>query len=214
MVNSLPEKQKFAKSTIKKLRQVYPGAHCALYHHSPFQLLIATILSAQCTDERVNKVTPPLFKKFPDVKDFASAKIKDLENLVRSTGFYKNKAKNIKACAQTLMKNHDSQVPKTMNELVSLPGVGRKTANVLLGNAYGIPGVVVDTHVGRLSRRMGFTKQKNPEIIERELETIFQKKDWIDLSHLLIFHGRALCDARKPKCDDCFLNKQCLKVGI
>jgi endonuclease III len=215
-----PEARKArAARIIDLLEDNYADAHCSLTHSNSFELLISTILSAQCTDARVNMVTPGLFKKYPTPQAFALARVEDIEKEVKSTGFYRNKAKNIKACSELLVAKYGGQVPQTLEELIALPGVGRKTANVILGNAFGTPGIVVDTHVGRLSYRLGLTvspqaKAKNPEVIERELEQIIEKKHWIDLAHLLIYHGRAICDARKPKCNQCFLAKMCPRLGV
>lgn len=200
-----------AQLIIALLKKQYPNAHCALDHKTPFQLLIATILSAQCTDERVNKVTPQLFQKFPDAKTMAKARIVDLENLIRSTGFFKNKAKNIKACSEELVKKYKGEVPQTMELLHALPGVGRKTANVVLGNSYGIPGLVVDTHVMRLSNRFGFVKGTDAVKIELALQKLVPQEEWTMYSHYLIFHGRQVCKARSPSCETCFLNKICPK---
>ncbi len=195
---------------LKALKQHYPEAHCALDYQNPFQLLIATILSAQCTDERVNKVTPPLFKKYPDAKSMSVADVLDLEKLIHSAGFYKNKAKNIKACCEILFEKHNNKVPADLRALVQLPGVGRKTANVVLGNAFGIAsGVVVDTHVTRLSKRLGWVKIDDAVKIEQILNTICPESDWIMLSHYLISHGRVVCKARSPQCEDCFLLNSC-----
>ncbi len=194
------------------LKKTYPDAHCVLGHQNPFQLLCATILSAQCTDERVNKVTPALFKKYPGAAAFSKASLKDVEELVKSTGFYKNKARSIVECAKAIVEKYGGQIPKTLEELTSLRGVGRKTANVVLGNAYGIPGLVVDTHVGRLSRRLGFTKQKDPVKVEFELMKIVPKQEWTLFSHLLIYHGRNRCTARKPDCVHCELTDLCPKI--
>lgn len=197
------------------LKKYYPDAHCALNFENPLQLLIATILSAQCTDERVNIVTEKLFVKYPDVHAYANAEVEELEKDIHSTGFYKNKAKNIKSCCQTLVKKHDGIVPKDLNQLVDLAGVGRKTANVVLGNAFNIAsGVVVDTHVTRLSNRLGFVKGKNAEILERELGVLVPQKNWIMFPHWLISHGRKVCKARKPQCHVCFLDDDCPKRGV
>jgi endonuclease III len=202
-------------ATVRALKDFYPGAHCALDHETPFQLLIATILSAQCTDERVNRVTPELFKIFPGPQEMALAPVEKLEELVRSTGFFQNKAKNIKGCAQSLVLQYGGQVPQTLDELVELPGVGRKTANVVLGNAFGIiSGIVVDTHVSRLASRWKWTKSENAVVIERDLQKKIMHEDWILISHLMIFHGRALCTARSPKCDKCFLFDRCPRAGV
>lgn len=201
-----------AELALSLLKENYPDAHCALDHESPFQLLIATILSAQCTDERVNIVTKSLFAAYPDPKKMATASLKSLEELVRSTGFFKNKAKNIKSCAEILVEKYRAKVPQNLEALVELPGVGRKTANVVLGNAFGIAsGVVVDTHVTRLSQRFGWTKSENAVVIERELSKRIPKVDWILVSHLLISHGRAICKARSPRCQQCFLADHCPK---
>ena len=198
------------KTIISRLRKEFPDAKCALEHETPHQLLVSTILSAQCTDARVNMVTPSLFKKYKTVKDFASANLKELEKEIYSTGFYKNKAKSIIASAQVLLEKFQEKIPQTVDELTSLPGVGRKTANVVLGTAFNIAmGIVVDTHVSRLSQRLGFTKQTNAEKIEQDLMSIVPKKHWILFSHWMILHGRKTCDARKPKCKDCVLNDVC-----
>lgn len=197
-------------TVLKFLKKHYPDAHCALDYKSPFQLLIATILSAQCTDERVNKVTPPLFKKYKDASAMSKASLEDLESLIRSAGFYKNKAKNIKACCEIIVREHQNQVPQTMEDLVRLPGVGRKTANVVLGNAFGIAsGVVVDTHVTRLSKRLGWVKTDNAVQIEQILNEFCPQADWVMLSHYLISHGRTICKARSPQCEKCFLLSSC-----
>jgi endonuclease-3 len=192
------------------LRTTYPDAHCELDHKGPFQLLIATILSAQCTDVRVNMVTPALFKKYPDAKTLAAAKQEDVEELIRSTGFFRNKAKNLIAAAKALVREHDSEVPRDLDNLTHLPGVGRKTANVVLGNAYGIEaGVVVDTHVARLSKRLGLTKHTDPVKIEKDLMKVIPRDAWTLWSHLLIWHGRRRCSARKPDCPNCELRTLC-----
>ncbi len=207
---SLKAKKQLAEEIIKLLKKYYPVTECALIHKNPFELLVATILSAQCTDARVNLVTPALFKKFPGPKSFAEAPVEDIEELIRSTGFYKNKAKNIKECARLLVENHHSKVPKSLEELTKLAGVGRKTANVVLGVAYRIPsGVVVDTHVTRLSNRFGLVNTDNAVVIERELNDIIPKEEWIDYSHRLIDHGRKICKAQRPRCEVCFLADIC-----
>src|SRR5260370_6702912 len=193
---------------------MYPDAHCALRHDNPLQLLIATILSAQCTDVRVNKVTPALFARYPDARAFADADQAELETLIRSTGFFRNKATNIRACCKTIVEKHGGQVPRTMEELVPLPGVGRKTANVILGNAFDVPGIPVDTHVGRLSRRMGLTKHADPVKVETDLMGLIPKDAWTMFGHRMIFHGRQVCHARKPKCEDCVLKKICPRIGV
>lgn len=202
-------KVKRAKKAVELLAKHYPKAHCALDHENAFQLLIATILSAQCTDERVNKVTPVLFKRFPTPKSYLNADIQDIEELVRTTGFFKNKAKNIKACAEQLVARHKGEVPQTMEELHALPGVGRKTANVVLGNIFGIPSMVVDTHVTRVSNRLGFVRGSDAVKLELELQKLIPEKDWTIYSHYIITHGRTLCTARSPQCKICFLNKVC-----
>ncbi len=186
---------------------------CALNYKSPFELLVATILSAQCTDERVNKVTPILFEKYKTVEDFANADITDLENIIRSTGFFRNKAKNIKNCSKILVEKYNGKVPKDINELVKLPGVARKTANVVLGNFYRIPsGIVVDTHVKRVAKRLGLTKETNPMKVEKDLMEKIPKELWIDFSNWIIYHGRKYCKARKPECDKCPLEEICPKI--
>lgn len=209
------QKKKRAEQIIIQLKKMYPDAHCALIHKNPLELLVATILSAQCTDERVNIVTRDLFKKYKTAKAYAEAPIEDLEKMVKSTGFFRNKAKSIKAMASILVDKYKGKVPETMEELHALPGVGRKTANVVLGNAFDIPsGVVVDTHVGRLSRRMDLTRQNSPEAVEKELMVLVPKEDWIMFSHWLISHGRSVCKARKPQCVFCDLSCLCPQKGV
>ena len=209
------DRRKRAAKVIKALAKTYPEAECALVHDSPFQLLAATILSAQCTDQRVNKVTPALFKRYPTPAKLAAARQTSIETLIQSCGFFRSKAKSLKGMAQGLVDSHAGEVPQTLEELVKLPGVGRKTANVVLGTAFGIPtGIVVDTHVGRISRRLGFTATKNAEIVERDLMEIVPKKEWINFSHRLIWHGREICQARKPRCPECPLLKCCPRVGL
>ncbi|MEK7348367.1 MAG: endonuclease III [Candidatus Eisenbacteria bacterium] len=189
---------------IAALHRAYPDAACALTHHDPFQLLVATILSAQCTDARVNMVTPKLFAAYPDAAAMSRAGQEELEAIIRSTGFYRNKAKSIRGAAARVVETFGGRVPKTMEELLTLPGVARKTANVVLGVGYGIAdGIVVDTHVERLSRRLGVSKGKNPEAIEQDLMKVVPRERWIEFSHLLIDHGRQVCQARKPACDRC-----------
>lgn len=199
---------------VNNLEKLYPDAHCALIYKSPLQLLIATILSAQCTDARVNMVTPKLFKRFPTSFSLADANPEELESIIRSTGFYKNKAKNIIGCCKALVKNHAGEVPKTMQELVVLAGVGRKTANVVLGNAFGIPGLPVDTHVTRLSFRLGLSKSKDPVKIELDLHKLVKEEDWTMFGHRIIEHGRKICASRKPKCADCALSDLCPQKGL
>ena len=195
---------------IKRLKKTYPDAHCALNHTNAFELLIATILSAQCTDRQVNIVTADLFRKFRKPGDYLDVSQEELEKEIRSIGFYRSKAKNIRAASEKIIKNFGGKVPETMDELLMLNGVGRKTANVVLGNAFGIAsGVVVDTHVERLSQRLGLTKNKTPEKIEQDLQKLVPKKDWVMFSHWLIFHGRQICQARKPKCTECVLGDIC-----
>ena len=198
------------RKIIKLLRQAYPDAHCALNHENPLQLLIATILSAQCTDVRVNIVTADLFRKYRTVQDFADADQTELEQDVHSTGFFRNKAKSILGAARMIIDEYGGEVPQTMDELLRLPGVARKTANVVMGNAFGIAsGIVVDTHVGRLSALLGLTEEKTPEKIELDLQQLVPRKDWIDFSHLLIYHGRQVCIARRPQCEVCVIEKLC-----
>lgn len=197
------------------LKEHYPDAHCALKHKNSFELLVATVLSAQCTDERVNKVTPALFAHFPDARSMANADVREVEELIKSTGFFKNKAKNIVGASQVLVSEHKGNVPSDLDSLVQLPGVGRKTANVVLGNAFGLAsGVVVDTHVSRLSYRLGWSDNEDAVKIENDLTQLFEKDEWIMLSHYLIFHGRTLCKARSPLCQKCFLFDLCPKNGV
>ena len=195
---------------IQKLKETYPDAKCSLNFSTPFELLIAVMLSAQYTDERVNKTTPAIFEKYNTPEDFAKMDLSLLENLIHSCGFYKNKAKNIKATSKILVEKYDSKVPKTMEELTSLPGVGRKTANVVMLEAFNNPqGVAVDTHCKRISNRIGFSKESEPEKIEKDLLNAFDKKYYYDLNHILIWHGRNICSARNPKCDICTISKYC-----
>ncbi|HEX4349616.1 MAG TPA: endonuclease III [Verrucomicrobiae bacterium] len=200
---------------ISVLKRVYPNAHCELNFSSPLELLIATILSAQCTDTRVNLVTAELFKKYRSAKDFSGADISALEKDIRSTGFYKNKAKNIKACCATLVEKFGGEVPRTMDELFALAGVGRKTANVVLGNAFNINvGVVVDTHVTRLGNRLGLVKGTDAVKLEQELMKLVPQHEWTDFSHWLIWHGRRRCNARKPDCVNCEVLNLCPRIGV
>lgn len=204
-----------ARKVVRRLKADYPDAECALHHDTPVQLLVATILSAQCTDERVNIVTQELFAQYPDAESLAGAPIKKLEKLVQSTGFFRNKAKNIKLCCQGLVDQHDGEVPQDLDALVELAGVGRKTANVVLGVCYGMAtGVVVDTHVGRLSRRLGLTGETDAVKVERDLMAALPKKEWVDFSHRMIYHGRRVCGARKAKCDECSMKKFCPQIGV
>lgn len=199
-----------AEETISRLKSAYPDAATALDWENPLQLLVATILSAQTTDVNVNAVTPALFAKYPTAADLADADPAELEEDIRPTGFFRNKARSLRGMACALEDDHGGEVPRTMADLVALPGVGRKTANVVLGNAFGIDeGVVVDTHVRRLSNRLGFTEQQDPEKIERDLMRTVPKGDWTVFSHLLILHGRAVCKSRKPACGDCVVNDLC-----
>jgi endonuclease-3 len=198
----------------KGLAKLYPDAQCALHFNNPLQLLIATILSAQCTDVRVNMVTPALFKRYPNASAFAEAKSNELESLIQSTGFFRNKARNIIACCKLLVEHYGGEVPSTLNELVHLPGIGRKTANVVLGNAFGVPGITVDTHVGRLSKRLGLTTHHDPVKVERDLMTLIPKREWTMFSHRLILHGRQVCFARKPNCSGCLVAEDCPKIGV
>ena len=210
-----PAKIARLKKIIAALDRTYPEAHCELHHADPLQLLVATILSAQCTDKRVNLVTKALFKKYRSAADYANAPLAELEQAVKTTGFFRNKAKNIKACCTALVERFGGQVPRTMEELTQLGGVGRKTANVVLGNAFGINvGVVVDTHVARLSQRLGLTKQKTPEKIELELMALVPPEQWTLFSHWFIWHGRRRCAARKPDCAHCEIKKLCPRIGV
>jgi endonuclease-3 len=211
---SLTPTQRRARSALAALAKLYPDAVCALQYQSPVQLLVSTILSAQCTDVRVNMVTPALFARYPDAAAFASADREELETLIKSTGFFRNKAKNIQECCRTIVEQHGGAVPASLDELVKLPGIGRKTANVVLGDAFGIPGITVDTHVGRLSRRIGLSKHTDPEKVERDLMALIPEKEWTRFSHRMIFHGRQVCFARKPKCDECTLKSFCPKIGV
>ena len=195
---------------IAGLRKAYPDAHCELNYSTPLELLVATILSAQCTDRRVNMVTAELFKKYRSAADYAEAPLADMEQSIRSTGFFRNKAKNIQACCRKLVQRHGGVVPSTMEELRHLDGVGRKTANVVLGNVFNInEGVVVDTHVGRLSGRLGLTREKSPEKIEMDLMKLVPREQWAMFSHWLIWHGRRRCSARKPECANCEIQSLC-----
>jgi endonuclease III len=199
-----------APEILTRLRAAYPDARCALDHRGAFELLCATILSAQCTDVRVNLVTPVLFGRYPTPEALARAKQADVEEIIRSTGFFRNKARSLIGMAQALVADHGGEVPRTMEQLRSLPGVGRKTANVILGNAYGInEGITVDTHVTRLSRLLGLTRHADPVKIEQDLMALFPQDQWALLSHLLIFHGRQICVARRPRCQDCVLSDLC-----
>jgi len=210
----IEEKKRRTGKSIVLLKKRYPDARCALNFKSPLELLVATILSAQCTDERVNKVTKNLFKKYKRVEDYTRAEPEILENDIRSTGFYKNKTKSIVKCCKKILENHEGKVPSTMEELVHLGGVGRKTANVVLGNAFGIPGIAVDTHVKRIAHRLGLTNNQDPVKIEYDLMELVPRKEWTQFSHLIIFHGRNTCMARKPLCAECVLKKLCPQVDV
>lgn len=206
----LKDLQERASTVLSRLKRAHPKPSTALYHSTPLELLVATIMSAQCTDERVNIVTKDLFKTYRTAKDYARADQAVFEQSIRSTGFYRAKAKSIINCCKMLLEKYGGNVPDSMEELVKLPGVGRKTANVVLANVFGKPeGIVVDTHVKRLAERLGFTTQTDPEKIERELMEIVPKKEWILFPHLLIWHGRNICQARKPKCPECVINNFC-----
>ena len=205
-----PASPQHVSAITAELRRLYPDAKCSLDFTNPLELLVATQLSAQCTDERVNLVTVDLFKKYPSAEHYAAVSQEELEKDIKSTGFYHNKAKNLRGAAQRLLTDFGGEVPRTMEELLTLPGVARKTANVVLGNAYGIiVGFVVDTHIGRLARRFGWTTSDDPVKVEQDLMRIIPQQDWLDLSHMLIYHGRATCTARKPACPACTLAELC-----
>jgi endonuclease-3 len=207
---SVAAKKERAAEIVKRLHAEYPDAHCSLDHNNPYELITATILSAQCTDERVNMVTPALFRRYPAPQDLAGARTDELEELIRPTGFFRNKAKSLLGMATAVTERHGGRVPDEMDALVELPGVGRKTANVVLGNAFGKnDGVVVDTHVRRVSGRLGLTKHTDPEKIEVDLMKLVDRDEWTDLSHLFIYHGRAVCKAPTPRCELCVLNDIC-----
>jgi len=217
-MGSLPLKLPPARERIGPIRvtleQLYPEVVTALTHENALQLLVATILSAQCTDARVNIVTPALFARFRTARDFATCDIKELEKLIKPTGFYKNKAKHIRACCVAIIERFGGEVPGNLDDLVTLPGVGRKTANVILGDAFATPGITVDTHVGRLSRRLGLTRHRDPVKVELVLMELVPQAEWTDFSHRLILHGRKVCFARKPRCESCQLAALCPKVGV
>ena len=215
MRESVKARKERAARIYDLLVECYPDAHCALHHRNPYELAVATILSAQCTDERVNKVTPALFERYPEALDLAGARRSELEELIHSTGFFRNKAKNLIGMATVVAETHGNELPRNMKELVALPGIGRKTANVILGNAFGIDeGVVVDTHVKRLANRMSFTRYPDPVRIERDLMKLFPRERWTLLAHLLIFHGRQVCAARKPRCVECALSRLCPSSSV
>ena len=204
-----------ATRILRALRRLYPEAECALNHRNPLELMVATILSAQCTDERVNIVTATLFRKYSAAGDYLQVPASELEQDIRSINFFRNKARSIQGACQRLVELHGGQVPETIEELIELPGVGRKTANVILGTAFGIPsGIVVDTHVSRLSRRMGLTTEKTPEKIEADLIGLIPRREWIGFSHRLILHGRGICKARRPDCSNCPIEKDCARTGV
>jgi len=198
----------------RQLSKNYPNVRCELDYKNAFQLLVATVLSAQCTDKRVNQTTPALFKKYPNPQKMAKADLKDIQKLVKSTGFFRAKAKNIKGLSNKIMEEFDGKVPSNLEDLIALPGVGRKTANVVLGHAFGIPGITVDTHFGRLSRRFGWSKQNNPVKVEFEVGDLIPEKEWTNLSQRMIWHGRRVCHSRKPACGACALAKLCPSYGI
>jgi endonuclease-3 len=210
----LPEKKVRAKVIYRQLSKSYPNVRCELDYKNAFQLLVATVLSAQCTDKRVNQTTPALFKKYPNPQKMAKAELKDIQNLVKSTGFFRAKAKNVKGLSNKIMEEFEGKVPSNLEDLITLPGVGRKTANVVLGHAFGIPGITVDTHFGRLSRRFGWSKQNNPVKVEFEVGELLPEKEWTNLSQRMIWHGRRVCHARKPACGACALAKLCPSYGI
>jgi endonuclease-3 len=214
MRKSLPEKKVRAKAIYRQLTKSYPNVRCELDYNSAFQLLVATVLSAQCTDKRVNQTTPTLFKNYPNPKRMAKADLKDIQRLVKSTGFFRAKAKNIKALSNKIVEEFDGDVPSNLDDLITLPGVGRKTANVVLGHAFGIPGITVDTHFGRLSRRFGWSKQSDPVKVEFEVGELIPEKEWTNLSQRMIWHGRRVCHSRKPACGACSLAKLCPSYGI
>lgn len=209
MPESKKKRRERAEEIVQILERTYTDAAIALHYETPFQLLIATILSAQCTDERVNKVTPGLFEKYPAPQDFVNAPTEELEQAIYSTGFYRNKAKSIRGACTAIVEQHSGEVPQTLEALVKLPGVGRKTANVLLGHCFGVPGIVVDTHVKRISNLLKLVTSENPEIIEKQLEEVIPTEKWVRFSHLLAEHGRAVCIARRPKCSECPISLLC-----
>lgn len=216
---SSDELKKRTRAVIRRLKRAYPGAKCSLNHSNAFELLVATILSAQCTDERVNMVTADLFRKYRKPEDYLNVSPRELEKDIQSTGFFRNKTKSIQGASKMLIEEYGGVVPQTMDELLELPGVARKTANVVLGNAFDIhAGVVVDTHVTRLSHRLAFSAEKTAEKIEQDLILIVPKKDWVIFPHLMIYHGRKICKARNPLCDECTIEKYCpssfLKTGV
>lgn len=214
MAPSTSETRRRVRRILKILGELYPQPRTALRYETPVQLLVAVILSAQCTDARVNMVTPALFARFPDAKALAEAPRDELEELIKSTGFFRMKAKHIQECCRALVEKHDGQLPRTLEELTALPGVGRKTANVVLGDVFRTPGITVDTHVKRLSRRLGLTTHTDPTKIEHDLMALVPKDRWIDFSHQLILHGRQVCSARRPRCESCALRPWCPQIGV
>jgi endonuclease-3 len=214
MRESLPKKMVRARVIYRQLSKSYPNVRCELDYKNAFQLVVATVLSAQCTDKRVNQTTPALFKKYPNPQKMANADLRDIQKLVKSTGFFRAKAKNIKGLSNKIMEEFDGKVPSNLEDLITLPGVGRKTANVVLGHAFGIPGITVDTHFGRLSRRFGWSKQSNPVKVEFEVGELIPQKEWTNLSQRMIWHGRRVCHSRKPACGACALAKLCPSYGI
>lgn len=213
-METFDERRRRTGGLLRRLTRLYPDARCSLDHASPLQLLVATILSAQCTDRRVNLVTPALFARFPDARSFAEAPVKEVQGLIQTTGFFRNKAKNIIACCKKLVAEFGGEVPGRLDDLVTLPGVGRKTANVILGDAFDVPGITVDTHVGRLSRRLGLTTHTDPVKVEHDLMGLIPRRRWTSASHQLIFHGRQVCHARKPLCSTCGLRTACPRVEV
>ena len=210
----MPEKKVRAQVIYRQLSKNYPNVRCELDYKNAFQLLVATVLSAQCTDKRVNQTTPALFKKYPNPQKMAKADLRDIQKLVKSTGFFRAKAKNIIGLSNIIAEQFDGNVPSNLEDLITLPGVGRKTANVVLGHAFGIPGITVDTHFGRLSRRFGWSKQNNPVKVEFEVGELIPEKEWTNLSQRMIWHGRRVCHSRKPACGACALAKLCPSYGI
>ena len=214
MRESLVQKKVRARAIYRILSKTYPNVRCELNYKTAYQLLVATVLSAQCTDKRVNQTTPALFKKYPNPVKMAQADIKDIQRLVKSTGFYRAKAKNIKTLSSKIITDFDGKVPNKLESLITLPGVGRKTANVVLGHAFGIPGITVDTHFGRLSRRFGWSKENNPVKVEFEVTELIPEKEWTNLSQRMIWHGRRVCHSRKPACGACPITKYCPSYGM
>jgi endonuclease-3 len=214
MAESILRKKARAKAIYRILTKNYPNVRCELVYKNPYQLLVATVLSAQCTDKRVNQTTPALFKKYNSIKKMAAADIKDLQQLVKSTGFYRAKARNIKNLSQKILTDFNGKVPSNIEDLVTLPGVGRKTANVVLGHGFNIPGITVDTHFGRLSRRFGWSDQKDPVKVEFEVAKLIPQSQWTNLSQRLIWHGRRVCHSRRPACGACVIAKLCPSYGV